>query len=196
MYIPPPFGWGAESSLKRIWKHRYSPERQKWSATENYSFTVQEEIQSFHWDAAQRTIHSFVAYWRENDVERHQSFDFVFDETWHSASMVLTWIFGMTHSWITETGTGVEQNPLIFGWLRGAIQKSSISSTSRITPLTGITCEWHFFATSHGKSACDGIGGTIKRAMAKESLTRPYTGQIMKALPMFVLLTEKFETAI
>ena len=22
--------------------------------------------------------------------------------------------------------------------------------------------EWHFFATSHGKNACDGIGGTIK----------------------------------
>ncbi|KAE8737961.1 hypothetical protein FOCC_FOCC016570 [Frankliniella occidentalis] len=27
----------------------------------------------------------------------------------------------------------------------------------------GILNEWHFFATSHGKSACDGIGGTIKR---------------------------------
>lgn len=24
----------------------------------------------------------------------------------------------------------------------------------------GIKCEWHLFATSHGKNACDGIGGT------------------------------------
>ena len=26
-----------------------------------------------------------------------------------------------------------------------------------------ILAEWHYFATSHGKSTCDGIGGTIKR---------------------------------
>jgi hypothetical protein len=26
----------------------------------------------------------------------------------------------------------------------------------------GLDCEWNFFATSHGKSACDGIGRTIK----------------------------------
>ena len=28
----------------------------------------------------------------------------------------------------------------------------------------------NFFATSHGKSACDGIGGTVKRPAAKASL--------------------------
>lgn len=27
----------------------------------------------------------------------------------------------------------------------------------------GVTIEWHFFATSHGKSAADGLGGSIKR---------------------------------
>ena len=27
----------------------------------------------------------------------------------------------------------------------------------------GILAEWHFFVTSHGKSACDGVGGTVKR---------------------------------
>ena len=29
---------------------------------------------------------------------------------------------------------------------------------------------WVFFATSHGKSPCDGVGGTVKRAVTKESL--------------------------
>ncbi|KAI9562528.1 hypothetical protein GHT06_009976 [Daphnia sinensis] len=27
----------------------------------------------------------------------------------------------------------------------------------------GLKAEWHFFASCHGKSACDGIGGTLKR---------------------------------
>jgi hypothetical protein len=30
--------------------------------------------------------------------------------------------------------------------------------------------EWHFFATSHGKGPCDGIGGTIKRLPRRASL--------------------------
>jgi hypothetical protein len=29
---------------------------------------------------------------------------------------------------------------------------------------------WHFFATSHGKGPCDGIGGTIKRLARRKSL--------------------------
>jgi hypothetical protein len=33
--------------------------------------------------------------------------------------------------------------------------------------------------TSHGKSACDGIGGTLKRLAAKSCFQRPYSDQIM-----------------
>nr|XP_047134910.1 uncharacterized protein LOC124812388 [Hydra vulgaris] len=33
-----------------------------------------------------------------------------------------------------------------------------------------VSAEWHFFATSHGKSACDGVGGTFKRLVARVSL--------------------------
>jgi hypothetical protein len=42
-----------------------------------------------------------------------------------------------------------------------------------------VLAEWHFFATSHGKSACDGVGGTLKMLAAKASLQRPYNEQIM-----------------
>ena len=34
----------------------------------------------------------------------------------------------------------------------------------------GVEAEWHFFATSHGKGPCDGIGGTLKRSAKKASL--------------------------
>ena len=33
--------------------------------------------------------------------------------------------------------------------------------------------QWHFFAISHGKSSCEGIGGVVKRMTAKASLQRP-----------------------
>jgi hypothetical protein len=43
----------------------------------------------------------------------------------------------------------------------------------------GVPAEWHFFATSHGKSACDGVGGILKRLAAKASLQQPYNDQMM-----------------
>ena len=36
---------------------------------------------------------------------------------------------------------------------------------------------WKQSGTSHGKSACDGIGGTVKRPATKASLKRPAHNQ-------------------
>jgi len=33
-----------------------------------------------------------------------------------------------------------------------------------------VNAEWHFFGTSHGKSPCDGVGGTVKRLATRASL--------------------------
>ena len=43
----------------------------------------------------------------------------------------------------------------------------------------GIKAKWHFSATSHGKGACNGLGGTVKRLAARASLQRPYQEQIV-----------------
>ena len=45
--------------------------------------------------------------------------------------------------------------------------------------MTGLEGEWNFFVKSHGKSACDGIGGTVKRLLTKASLQHPYTNPIL-----------------
>ena len=45
--------------------------------------------------------------------------------------------------------------------------------------LYDVNVQWVFFATSHGKSPCDALGGTLKREAAKESLARPYNNQIL-----------------
>ena len=47
------------------------------------------------------------------------------------------------------------------------LSKSDFSCTS-----FGITAERNFFATSHGKNLCDGVGGTVKHLAARASLQR------------------------
>ena len=48
----------------------------------------------------------------------------------------------------------------------------------------GIEANWHFFPTAHGKGACDGVGGSVKRAAAKASLRLPPNKQILTALSL------------
>ena len=48
-----------------------------------------------------------------------------------------------------------------------------------------INAEWHFFATSHGKSPYDGIGGTVKRLVAHASLQATTSNQIVSPHQMF-----------
>ena len=49
----------------------------------------------------------------------------------------------------------------------------------------GIPAIWHYFPTAHGKGACDGIGGSVKRNAAKASLVLPPERQILTALQLY-----------
>jgi hypothetical protein len=58
----------------------------------------------------------------------------------------------------------------------------------------GVTAEWHFFATSHGKGPCDGVGGTVKRLAARASLQRPYDKQILTPRDLFDFACSEIKT--
>ena len=47
--------------------------------------------------------------------------------------------------------------------------------------------------TSHGKSPCDGIGGTVKRLVARASLQRPYDKQLLPAQEVFTFCKEEIK---
>ena len=49
----------------------------------------------------------------------------------------------------------------------------------------GITAEWNFFATSHGKNLCDLVGGTFKCLATRASLQRPLDNQILTPYQLF-----------
>ena len=53
-----------------------------------------------------------------------------------------------------------------------------------------VDCEWNFFATSHGKSPCDGIRGTVKIVTARASLQKTTSGHILIAEQMFKFCKE------
>ena len=55
----------------------------------------------------------------------------------------------------------------------------------------GLDAEWIFFATSHGKSPCDMIGGSVKCHAAKRSLQRTMNNQILDYQDMLNVCKEE-----
>ena len=49
----------------------------------------------------------------------------------------------------------------------------------------GVQAEWHFFATSHGKTCADGIAGTLKRLATKASLQNLYENHILNSKQLY-----------
>lgn len=56
--------------------------------------------------------------------------------------------------------------------------------------------QWSFFATCHGKTECDGIGGTVKRLARKESLQLPLKKQIITMTELLKFCKNRIEKSV
>lgn len=148
--------------------------------SENFSFIVQDAVQGFHWNNNQATIHPFVFYFKdENDNLRHGNFVVISDCLKHDATAVNLFI----KHYLQFLEENYEQRSKVIYFSDGCggqyKNKNNFINVTYHQSDFKLQAEWHFFATSHGKSASDGIGGTLKRLAAKASLQRPINDQIL-----------------
>jgi hypothetical protein len=153
---------------------------------ENYSFVLQDAAQSFHWNNLQATLHPFVCYYvdsaanDDNDTTKinHVSFVVVSESNKHDTVAV-----HLFQKVLIEFLTNKIEKPqkIIYfsdGCAAQYKNRKNFINLCHHEQDFGMSAEWHFFATSHGKGACDGVGGTVKRLAARASLQRPYRDQI------------------
>ena len=153
--------------------------------SENYSYVVQDAAQGFHWNNSQCTIHPFVAYYRSSDGVQHQSYCFISNDTKHSAAMVYTFL---NHIIADLKSKHKRLNKIHYFSDGSSAQYKNRFNLINLCHHLGvfdIEAEWNFFATSHGKNACDGIGGTVKRYLTKASLMRTVDHQILSPKAVF-----------
>lgn len=147
--------------------------------SENYSFVLQDAAQGFHWNNAQATIHPFVAYYKEEGTVCNVSFAVISECLVHNTIAVhlfqrklidfLTLKFAIVPKKIYYFSDGAAS--------QYKNRKNFVNLCFHETDF-GFIAEWHYSATSHGKGASDGIGGTIKRLAARASLQRTHDNQI------------------
>ena len=163
---------------------------------ENYSFVVQDAAQGFHWNNSQATIHPFVFYYYDRATQsvKHKSYACISDHMTHDTAAVYVFQEYLINKLIKLDFPEI-QKIIYFSDGSSAQYKNRKNFTNLIHHENdfGIKAEWHFFATSHGKNACDGVGGTIKCLAARASLQRAVSDQILTPKQLFEFTTKEID---
>lgn len=153
--------------------------------SENYSFVLQDAAQSYHWNNGQATVHPFVIYYKKDNVE-HVSFVIISECLEHNTIAVYCFQKKLIEFMKEKFGDDITK---IYYFSDGSAaqykNRKNFTNLSFHKKDFNIEAEWHFSATAHGKSAYDGVGGTVKRLAARASLQRPYDNQIQTPFQLY-----------
>ena len=139
----------------------------------NYFAVIQDEIQSYHWNSTQTTIHPFVCYYGggggggKYGVIANTCFVVISESTEHNTTAVHLFQRKLINFLIVQGG---ERLHVVFFSDGCAAQYQNIINLCHHKDDFGVEVKWNFFATSHGKTAGNGAAGTLKRSASRASL--------------------------
>lgn len=151
-----------------------------------FSSFLKDAIQAAHWNHEQVTLHPFAIYYKDENLEtKMQSFLIIADSLEHTYEAV--------HQFKEELFKYLKEKfaliNKIFFFSDGAASqyknKKNFFELCQHEKEYGFNTERHFFATSHGKGPCDGIGGIFKRNATRASLQRKFEGHIRNAKELY-----------
>ena len=163
--------------------------------SENYSFIVQDEVQSFHWNNLQATVHPFLCYYKDVSGNLTSvSFTIISENKDHNTIAVHLFQRKLIKFLTDHFGTKPKKIIYVSDGCAGQYKNCyNIINLCHHKEDFDVEAEWHYFATAHGKSGADGIGGTVKRTAAKASLQRPVDDQILTAIRLYQFLCSEIK---
>ena len=157
---------------------------------ENYHFIIQDEIQSCHWSKESCTLHPICIYILCNGTIQPLSLCFISDDLEHDTAFVY-YLQSILCNYLQVTYPQlIKVEYFSDGCAAQYKNYKNLLNLSYHKSDFGLDAAWSFFATSHGKSPCNGIGGVVKRKLANESLSRLHSNQILNAEDAFLYCNE------
>lgn len=133
---------------------------------------MQDAIQYQHWCEDQASLHVYVIYHKHNN--KVQNLNYVIFSVYenHDATEVHLYNTRMIRFLKNKLGERKVNKIFYFSDRAGTQYKNRFNFLNLLYHEKdfGVKAEWHFFASSHGKGACDGIGGCVKKAAYRASL--------------------------
>ena len=153
--------------------------------SENYAFVVQGAAQAYHWNNAQATVHPFVIYYTDSIAINHLNFVVSSDCLHHNTIAVYLFQKNLISFLKKQCSTPTKIIYFSDGAASQYKNRKNFLNLCHHQADFRIEVEWHFSETSHGKSACDGLGGTVKYLAARAILHHPYEHQIMTPIQLY-----------
>lgn len=139
---------------------------------ENYEYTIQHEVQSYHWSKERCTLHPVSIYVKEGDEVTTKSLCIMSDDLEHDTCFVHE-VMRVITDYLKLNHPNVKSVQYFSDGCAGQYKNyKNFMNLCLHEQELGMPATWSFFATSHGKGPCDGIGGTVKRLARHESLRR------------------------
>lgn len=137
---------------------------------ENYSFLLQEEVTSHYYSRSQCSLLTIAAYYMGSSGEmEHSTYCGITEDLLHDVTPVL---YGIR--WVLEQVSSKTPVELVHYFTDGARQHFKNRTIALVITgheiLFGCGARWHYHASHHGKSVCDGIGATVKKTLRVHSL--------------------------
>ena len=157
---------------------------------------IQDEVQGFHWNNSQCTFHPVITYYQENDELKNISYCIISDDRKHDVALV----YEVQQAILADLKCKLPGLSTIIYFTDGCAGK--YKNRKKFYDLCqhksdfGLNARWVFFATSHGKQPCDGIGGTVKWLVSNASLKRDLKDQILSPSDMFQFCKENIQNII
>lgn len=168
---------------------------------ENYSFLIQDSIQSYYFKTPQATVHPFSIYYLDDvGALKTKSICVISDCTSHNTAS----FYAFLKEVLAEIKLFLPNVNYIKYFSDGcAAQYKNCKNFANLLKHKedfGIEAEWNFFASCHGKNSCDAIGAVLKRfvklaAMRGKTISTPkemfdYCVQKQKDLKIITLYVD------
>lgn len=140
--------------------------------SENYSTISSNEIQSAYFAKRQISIFTAIAY-----IGQHKSVTFLIgnDDISHAKEQVWLYQKKILSSLIEEHPALDHIDFVSDGCAAQFKNRFTLSNLLFSNEDFGVSGNWHFFPTSHGKSPADGVGGAFKRSVYNRALSGQFS---------------------
>ncbi len=141
---------------------------------ENYTCFQQDEIQAAHWSQDQVTLFPVVI-WTKTGRNKTvcNSYAIVSDDHTHEKKSVAVFMDRVLSIFVKEKNPEVNEVHIFSDGPSSQFKnKYIVRLLQTFQKNLGGRILWHYFATSHGKGAVDGVGGTVKRTVWSAVSTR------------------------
>lgn len=146
--------------------------------SENMSFEIQDAAQSYYYSKGQCTIHPICLYYKENSDLKQCSVIIIAESLKHTVEAVYLFQTKLIPYLKAKNETKNKTKYTFFtdGAASQYKNKKNFLNQCLFKKDFNLDTEWNFFATSHGKSPCDAMGGTFKRNARIYNMRQPVNG--------------------